>query len=62
VTEGLIIANAYDCLALEQSNFLPLTQLRGQITQIPSNQRLGALKTVICGEGYITPQHQGSHG
>jgi tRNA 5-methylaminomethyl-2-thiouridine biosynthesis bifunctional protein len=49
-------------LALEQSNFLPLTQLRGQITQIPSNQRLGALKTVICGEGYITPQHQGSHG
>jgi tRNA 5-methylaminomethyl-2-thiouridine biosynthesis bifunctional protein len=62
VTESLIIANAYDCLALEQSNFLPLTQLRGQITQIPSNQRLGALKTVICGEGYITPQHQGSHG
>lgn len=59
--ESLIIANAYDCLALEQTSFLPVTQLRGQITDIPGNQQIGALKTVICGEGYITPQHQGSH-
>jgi tRNA 5-methylaminomethyl-2-thiouridine biosynthesis bifunctional protein len=60
-SESLVIANAYDCLALQQSNFLPVTQLRGQITHIPSNQRIAALKTVICGEGYITPQYQGSH-
>ena len=60
-SETLIIANAYDCLALKQSSFLPLTQLRGQITDIPSNHSIGALKTVICGEGYITPQHQGLH-
>ena len=60
-SETLIIANAYDCLALEQTRFLPVTQLRGQITHIPSNSHIGALKTVICGEGYITPQFEGSH-
>ncbi len=60
-SESLIIANAYDCLALQQTSFLPVTQLRGQITDIPSNQQIGTLNTVICGEGYITPQHQGSH-
>lgn len=60
-SETLIIANAFDCLALEQTRFLPVTQLRGQITHIPSNSHIGALKTVICGEGYITPQFEGSH-
>ena len=60
-SETLVIANAFDCKQFQQTEFLPVTQLRGQISHIPSNRASSALKTVICGEGYITPQHNGQH-
>ena len=60
-SETLVIANAFDCKQFQQTEFLPVTQLRGQISHIPSNRASSALKTVICGEGYITPQHSGQH-
>lgn len=60
-SETLVIANAFDCKQFQQTEFLPVTQLRGQISYIPSNRASSALKTVICGEGYITPQHNGQH-
>ena len=60
-SESLVIANAFDCLQFEQTAFLPLTQLRGQITELQQSPASSTLKTVICGEGYITPQHKGVH-
>ena len=60
-SESLVVANAFDCLNFEQTDFLPMTQLRGQVTDLPANQKTRALKTVICGEGYITPQNNGLH-
>ena len=60
-SETLVIANAFDCKQFQQTEFLPVTQLRGQISHIPSNGTSSALKTVICGEGYITPQYNGQH-
>ena len=59
--ETLVIANAFDCKQFQQTEFLPVTQLRGQISHIPANRTSSALKTVICGEGYITPRHNGQH-
>lgn len=59
--ETLVIANAYGCQQFEQTNFLPVTQLRGQISLLSTTEASIGLKTVICGEGYITPAHNNSH-
>lgn len=59
--ETLVIANAYGCEQFEQTNFLPVTQLRGQISLLSSSDVSIGLKTVICGEGYITPALNGTH-
>ncbi|MDP6197679.1 MAG: FAD-dependent 5-carboxymethylaminomethyl-2-thiouridine(34) oxidoreductase MnmC [Porticoccaceae bacterium] len=60
-TETLVIANAFGCRQFQQTDFLPVSQLRGQVSQIPTNTAISALKTVICGQGYITPQQHGLH-
>ena len=50
----------------EQSNRLipglgmPTKAIRGQVTQIPSNEKAVDLKTVLCTDGYIAPAHEGS--
>ena len=60
-TEILVVANAYGCEQFEQTRFLPVTQLRGQTSQLAASTSSLDLKTVICGEGYITPAAHGSH-
>ena len=60
-SESLVIANAYGCEQFEQTSFLPVTQLRGQISELQATASTSALKTVICGAGYITPEHNGQH-
>ncbi|MDG2501305.1 MAG: FAD-dependent 5-carboxymethylaminomethyl-2-thiouridine(34) oxidoreductase MnmC [Porticoccaceae bacterium] len=59
--ESLIIANAYGCEQFEQTHFLPVTQLRGQISLLSTSEASVGLKTVICGEGYITPAQNSTH-
>ena len=54
-SETVVIASAYDCKQFEQTSYLPLRKLRGQITQLPATAESRKIKTVICGEGYITP-------
>ena len=58
-SETLVIATAYGCQQFEQTAFLPVTQLRGQVSYLKTNDQSSKLKTVVCGEGYITPEHQG---
>jgi tRNA 5-methylaminomethyl-2-thiouridine biosynthesis bifunctional protein len=60
-SETLVIANAYGCQQFKQTEFLPVTQLRGQVSYLEANPESSKLKTVICGEGYITPEHNGLH-
>ena len=57
----LVIANAYGCQQFAQTKFLNVTQLRGQVTHVPSNPVSEKLKTVICGSGYIAPAQEGIH-
>jgi len=59
--ETLVIANAYGCEQFEQTKFLPVTQLRGQISLLSTSEASIGLKTVICGEGYITPAQNSTH-
>ena len=60
-TDILIVATAYGCENFEQTNFLPVTQLRGQISKLPAKAKTKSLKTIICGEGYLTPAQDGYH-
>ena len=59
--ETLVIANAFECQQFPQTDFLSVNQLRGQVTHIPSSTESVALKTVICGKGYIAPADNGLH-
>jgi tRNA 5-methylaminomethyl-2-thiouridine biosynthesis bifunctional protein len=60
-TDILVVATAYGCEKFEQTNFLPVTQLRGQISKLPVGTRTKSLKTIVCGDGYITPAHDNYH-
>lgn len=57
----VILAGARDSTRFEQSAYLPLTSIRGQITSLPQNSETKNLRAVICGEGYIAPARAGLH-
>jgi len=50
----LVIANAHNALKFDASAFLPLKRIRGQVSHIPANE-IASLKTVICGNAYVSP-------
>jgi len=58
---ALIIANAFDATQFTQTSYLPLKTIRGQVTQVPSTPASQNLRTVICGDGYVTPEYLGEH-
>jgi tRNA 5-methylaminomethyl-2-thiouridine biosynthesis bifunctional protein len=53
----LIICNANDAKLLNHLSFLPTKPVAGQVTQLTS-QKIN-LKTVLCGDHYVTPSHNG---
>lgn len=55
----VIIANSYDANKFEQCQQLPMKTIRGQVTTIQSVRPFNAIKTVICHDGYITPEING---
>ncbi|WP_461482623.1 FAD-dependent 5-carboxymethylaminomethyl-2-thiouridine(34) oxidoreductase MnmC1, partial [Porticoccus sp.] len=56
-----VIASAYHSNRFAQTSHLPLKQIRGQISCLPATDNSRALKTVICGEGYLAPANDGMH-
>jgi tRNA 5-methylaminomethyl-2-thiouridine biosynthesis bifunctional protein len=58
----VVIANAHDCEKFKQTDFLNIQKLRGQVTELPVTSTSKNLRTVICGEGYIAPPNNASHG
>ncbi|MBU2964972.1 bifunctional tRNA (5-methylaminomethyl-2-thiouridine)(34)-methyltransferase MnmD/FAD-dependent 5-carboxymethylaminomethyl-2-thiouridine(34) oxidoreductase MnmC [Amphritea sp. 2_MG-2023] len=56
-----IIASAADSVAFEQTNHLPVQNIRGQVSITAKNADLPALDTVLCSEGYISPTQQGRY-
>jgi tRNA 5-methylaminomethyl-2-thiouridine biosynthesis bifunctional protein len=59
--QQLILCAGAEGIALEYCQQLPLSPLRGQVTQVRSTQAMASLKTVLCHKGYVTPAHQGRH-
>jgi len=57
-SDCVIICNAFDAVKLAPELNLPLKPLRGQTTQLAA-EALCAPKVVLCGEGYLCPEHQG---
>lgn len=60
-SDTIIIANAHDALTFKQTNTLPLSTIRGQITQIPANTTSMSLQAIMCYDGYIGPAINGIH-
>ncbi len=63
IAEGelLILANADGAQSLLANVPLALHNVRGQVTHLSATPDSQDLRTVICGEGYLTPAWQGVH-
>jgi len=61
VGSAVILAGAADCAAFDATSHLPLNRIRGQISEVAATQRSRALKTVLCGAGYIAPARADRH-
>lgn len=58
-SKTVIIASSYDALRFEQTAWLPLQRVRGQVTLLPKQPI--EIPHVVCMEGYITPAQEGYH-
>jgi len=56
-----VLAGAADTRAFDATSDLPLKRIRGQVSVTPATEPSRALKTVLCGEGYISPVRDSSH-
>jgi tRNA 5-methylaminomethyl-2-thiouridine biosynthesis bifunctional protein len=56
-----VLAGATDVIQFEQTAWLPLKRIRGQITRLPASEDSRQLRTVLCAEGYITPARHDQH-
>lgn len=59
--DAVVIACAFNAKQIEQTNYLPLKKIRGQISLAEASTRSGRLKTVLCGDGYIAPAINNQH-
>ncbi|MEI9749975.1 bifunctional tRNA (5-methylaminomethyl-2-thiouridine)(34)-methyltransferase MnmD/FAD-dependent 5-carboxymethylaminomethyl-2-thiouridine(34) oxidoreductase MnmC [Moellerella wisconsensis] len=51
----VVIANGHALIQFAQTERLPVTATRGQVSHIPSTPRLQQLDSVLCYDGYLTP-------
>ncbi|MGP1718148.1 MAG: bifunctional tRNA (5-methylaminomethyl-2-thiouridine)(34)-methyltransferase MnmD/FAD-dependent 5-carboxymethylaminomethyl-2-thiouridine(34) oxidoreductase MnmC [Methylophilus sp.] len=59
--DAVIVANAADAATLLPDSGMWLNPVRGQMGMIATQAALEPLKTILCGDGYLTPLHQGMH-
>ncbi|HIF9257514.1 TPA: bifunctional tRNA (5-methylaminomethyl-2-thiouridine)(34)-methyltransferase MnmD/FAD-dependent 5-carboxymethylaminomethyl-2-thiouridine(34) oxidoreductase MnmC [Photobacterium damselae] len=57
----VVIANGHRFTDFEQTAKIPAYSVRGQVSHIPTNEQLGKLKTVLCYDGYLTPENPHNH-
>jgi tRNA 5-methylaminomethyl-2-thiouridine biosynthesis bifunctional protein len=51
----VVLANGHRVTQYSQSEHLPLSSVRGQVSHMPAHPALSTLRTVLCYEGYLTP-------
>ena len=57
----VVIAASGASAAFAETAHLPLRLIRGQLTLVPATPASRALRSVLCGEGYIAPALDGAH-
>ena len=57
----LIVCGGAETININIVSDLPLTSVRGQITDIETNEKIKNLSTVLCHKGYLTPSNNGIH-
>jgi tRNA 5-methylaminomethyl-2-thiouridine biosynthesis bifunctional protein len=58
---AVIVANAADAATLLPDSGMWLNPVRGQMGMIATQAAMQPLKTILCGDGYLTPLHDGMH-
>jgi|GEM_PF-1159557 len=58
---NLVLANGQGLTQFKQSEKLPATGFRGQVSHVPSRNELIKLSTVLCSHGYLTPGNNKFH-
>ncbi|PMJ91385.1 bifunctional tRNA (5-methylaminomethyl-2-thiouridine)(34)-methyltransferase MnmD/FAD-dependent 5-carboxymethylaminomethyl-2-thiouridine(34) oxidoreductase MnmC [Vibrio sp. 10N.261.55.A7] len=53
--DQVVIANGHKFTQFEQTQTIPLTPVKGQVSHIPTTENLKKLRTVLCFDGYLTP-------
>ncbi|WP_434628145.1 bifunctional tRNA (5-methylaminomethyl-2-thiouridine)(34)-methyltransferase MnmD/FAD-dependent 5-carboxymethylaminomethyl-2-thiouridine(34) oxidoreductase MnmC [Chromobacterium sp. CV08] len=61
VASVVVLAGAAETAQFDPASHLPLKKIRGQITSIAATEQSARLRTVLCGEGYVSPARQGRH-
>ncbi|MDN0074296.1 bifunctional tRNA (5-methylaminomethyl-2-thiouridine)(34)-methyltransferase MnmD/FAD-dependent 5-carboxymethylaminomethyl-2-thiouridine(34) oxidoreductase MnmC [Crenobacter sp. SG2303] len=56
-----VLASAADTRAFDATADLPLKRIRGQVSVTPATAESLSLKTVLCGEGYVSPAREEAH-
>lgn len=51
----VVVANGHQFADLVPTADLPLSQVKGQVSHVPSNETLRPLRNVLCYDGYMTP-------
>jgi tRNA 5-methylaminomethyl-2-thiouridine biosynthesis bifunctional protein len=57
----IIVANGQNVAGFEQTNWLPVHSVRGQISEVNAIKLSEKIQTNICYGGYISPSHHGKH-
>jgi tRNA 5-methylaminomethyl-2-thiouridine biosynthesis bifunctional protein len=57
----LVIAAGAESARFAATRHIPLRAIRGQITLLPATPASLALRTVLCGQGYVAPARMGVH-
>jgi len=57
----IVVSGAASSNRFSQTAHLPLRSVRGQVSHLSATTTSQRLNTVICGEGFITPQREGVH-
>ncbi|HAU5429238.1 bifunctional tRNA (5-methylaminomethyl-2-thiouridine)(34)-methyltransferase MnmD/FAD-dependent 5-carboxymethylaminomethyl-2-thiouridine(34) oxidoreductase MnmC [Cronobacter malonaticus] len=53
---AVVLANGHQLSGFPQTEKLPVYPVGGQVSHIPTTPGLGALRQVLCYDGYLTPQ------
>lgn len=59
--DAVIVCNAAEANKLLPDSGMWLNPVRGQMGMIAAQPSMRMLKTILCGDGYLTPLHDGQH-